>query len=197
MISVIIPTHESERLLVRTLACLVPGATAGLVREVILADAGSTDETAGVGDVAGCRFLALPGSAGSRLAAAAAEARSDWLMFVQPGALLEESWVGEARHFIETAGPRRVAVFRRVAAAQSQASAVADLFALLAAAIGARPRPEQGLVIAKARYRELGGHRARAAAPERDFLRRLPRSGIARLRSGIAMSRLCGGRPII
>ncbi|KAB2881843.1 MAG: glycosyl transferase, partial [Pseudorhodoplanes sp.] len=35
MISVIIPTHESERLLVRTLACLVPGATAGLVREVI------------------------------------------------------------------------------------------------------------------------------------------------------------------
>ena len=190
MISVIIPTRESERLLVRTLACLVPGATAGLVREVILADAGSTDETAGVGDVAGCRFLALPGPAGSRLAAAAAEARSDWLMFVQPGALLEEGWVGEVRHFIETAESRRVAVFRRVAAAQSQASAVADLFALLAAANGARPRSEQGLVIAKARYRELGGHRAGAAAPERELLPRLPRSAIVRLRSGIAMSRL-------
>ena len=111
-------------------------------------------------------------------------------MFVQPGALLEEGWVGEVRHFIETAESRRVAVFRRVAAAQSQASAVADLFALLAAAIGARPRSEQGLVIAKARYRELGGHRAGAAAPERELLRRLPRSAIVRLRSGIAMSRL-------
>ena len=41
MLSVIVPTHESERILVRTLACLVPGATAGLIREVILADAGS------------------------------------------------------------------------------------------------------------------------------------------------------------
>ena len=65
MLSVIIPTHESERILVRTLACLVPGATAGLIREVILADGGSTDETAEVGDVAGCRFLPLPGPLGT------------------------------------------------------------------------------------------------------------------------------------
>ncbi|MCL4710053.1 MAG: glycosyltransferase [Pseudorhodoplanes sp.] len=190
MISVIIPTRESERLLVRTLACLVPGATAGLIREVILADAGSTDETASVGDVAGCRFLALPGPAGARLAATAAQARSDWLMFVVPGALLEESWVGEARHFIETAELHRVAVFRRVAVGQSQASAAAELLALLAAALGARPKPEQGLLIAKSRYRELGGHRAAAADPERELLRRLPRSAIVRLRSGIALSRV-------
>ena len=67
MLSVIVATNESERALVRTLACLVPGATAGLIRDVILADAGSTDDTAEVGDIAGCRFLSRPGPLGARL----------------------------------------------------------------------------------------------------------------------------------
>ncbi len=68
MISVVIPTHESERLLVPTLAALVPGALAGVVREVIVADAGSRDDTAKVADVAGCRFETVPGPLGARRA---------------------------------------------------------------------------------------------------------------------------------
>ena len=58
MLSAIISTHESERALVPTLAALVPGATAGLLGEVIVADAGSRDATAEVADIAGCRFMA-------------------------------------------------------------------------------------------------------------------------------------------
>ena len=50
MLSAIISTHESERALVPTLAALVPGATAGLLGEVIVADAGSYDATAGLLD---------------------------------------------------------------------------------------------------------------------------------------------------
>ena len=46
MLSVIIPTHDSERALVRTLAALVPGAATGLVSEVLITDAGSRDQTA-------------------------------------------------------------------------------------------------------------------------------------------------------
>ena len=45
MLSVIIPTHDSGRALVRTLAALVPGAAAGLVSEVLITDAGSGDQT--------------------------------------------------------------------------------------------------------------------------------------------------------
>ncbi len=86
MVSVVIPTHESERLLVRTLACLVTGATAGLIREVILADAGSSDSTAEVGNIAGCKFLALPGPLGPRLSAAAQSARGQWLLFLRAAA---------------------------------------------------------------------------------------------------------------
>ena len=39
MLSAIIAADESERALVPTLACLVPGVTAGMLRDVILADA--------------------------------------------------------------------------------------------------------------------------------------------------------------
>ena len=41
VLSVVIATHDSERPLLPTLAALVPGAAAGTVREVIVADAGS------------------------------------------------------------------------------------------------------------------------------------------------------------
>ena len=68
MFSIIMATHDSERALVPTLAALVPGATAGIVREVIVTDGGSRDQTEQVADIAGCRFLvsAEPRGAGSR-----------------------------------------------------------------------------------------------------------------------------------
>ena len=85
MLSVIIPTRDSERLLVHTLVALVPGATAGVVREVIVADGGSRDETEQVADIAGCVFLSSGQSLGARLKAAAERARGDWLMFLSAG----------------------------------------------------------------------------------------------------------------
>ena len=88
MLSVIIPTQNSERALIPTLAALVSGATAGLISEVLIADAGSQDDTATVADVAGCEFLALQATLGGRLKAAAEKARAPWLMFIQPGTVL-------------------------------------------------------------------------------------------------------------
>jgi hypothetical protein len=41
MLSVVIPTFDSERALVPTLAMLVPAAMSGIVREVTIADARS------------------------------------------------------------------------------------------------------------------------------------------------------------
>lgn len=184
MVSVIIPTRESERALVRTLACLVPGATAGLIREVILADGGSRDDTPAVGDVAGCRFLALAGSLGTRLSAAAKEARSDWLLFLLPGTVLDPGWVEEVHRFLESAGGETAAAFRRAAAPASRASAASDMLALAAMLLGARPKPEQGLLIHKRRYEELGEHGDGENAA-RDLIRRAGRR-IVTLRSGAA-----------
>ena len=51
---------------------------------------------------------------------------------------------------------------------------------LVAGALGTRPRPEQGLVIAADFYHQIGGHSEGAADPESDLLRRIGRRRIAR-----------------
>jgi hypothetical protein len=173
MLSVIIATLDSERPLVRTLAALVPGATAGLINEVIVADAGSRDDTATVADVAGCKFVVVGSPLGKRLKVGAAAARAPWLLFLRPGTILDTPWIGDTRGFVERPRPDvRAAVFRRAAPAQTT---LGDALALVAAALGARPRPEQGLLIAADFYRQTGGHAEHAAEPEREFLRRIGR----------------------
>ena len=179
MLSVIIPTLNSERALVPTLAALVSGATEGLIREVLLADGGSHDDTAVVADVAGCKFLELDHPLGKRLSVAAAAARGPWLLFLRPGIILDTPWVGESRRFIESTRDReRAAVFRRGAAAPSP---LREAFAQAMTALGAKPRPEQGLLISRRFYDALGGHRAEAADPETELIRRIGRKRFARL----------------
>ena len=179
MLSVVIATLNSERALVPTLAALVSGATDGLIREVLLADGGSQDITAIVADVAGCKFLQHDGPLGGRLRAAAAAARGPWLLFLRPGIILDTPWIGEARRFVELSrDSERVAVFRRGLVAPS---ALREALTQTLALLGAKPRPEQGLLIARRFYDGLGGHRAETADPEADLIRRIGRGRIARL----------------
>ena len=179
MLSVIIPTLDSERALVPTLSALVPGATAGLVSDVLVVDGGSRDDTAAVADVGGCNFLVAEGPLGRRLKTAVAWARAPWLLFLRPGTILDAPWIGEATHFVERAPANsRAAVFRRAAPAQST---LRDALSLVAAALGARARPEQGLIISKRLYETIGGHSESAADPEADLIHRIGRRRIVRL----------------
>ena len=179
MLSVIIATRDSERPLVRTLAALVPGATSGLITEVLIADGGSNDDTPAVADIAGCKLLVADAPLGDRLRAAAAAARAPWLMFLQPGIVLDAPWIGETRTFVERPiGDPRAAVFRRARPAQSP---LREAAVLVVAALATRPRPEQGLVIGADFYRETGGHPEQAHDPESELLRRIGRRRLARL----------------
>src|SRR3954464_12057258 len=101
MISVVMAAHDSEEFLVPTLAALVPGALAGIVSDVIVADGGSTDETAKVADVAGCRFVTSAAPIGARLKSAAALARAPWLLFLQPGVVPDTAWIEETTRFVQ------------------------------------------------------------------------------------------------
>ena len=179
MLTVIIATMDSERALVPTLAALVPGATSGVISEVLVADAGSRDETAAVADIAGCNFMVVEGPLAGRLKAAASAARAPWLLFLRPGTILDAPWTGDARRFVEQAKPENsAATFRRGVPAQT---ALRDALSLFAAALGARPRPEQGLLISKQFYDAIGGHSDRAGDPESDLIRRLGGRRIVRL----------------
>ena len=183
MLSVIIPTQDSERALVRTLAALVPGAAAGLVSEVLITDAGSRDQTAAAADHAACTVLDEPGPLGRRLKAAAETARAPWLLFLRPGAILEPSWTAEVRLFSEQGSSQDLAaVFRHPAPGRG---GLGEIIAVAARALGGRPEPQQGLLIARHLYQQTGGHSAAAADPEAEYLRRLGRRQIRTLSTAV------------
>jgi glycosyltransferase involved in cell wall biosynthesis len=181
MLSVIIATLDCEFALARTLASLVPGAVDGLVSEAIVADGGSRDGTAIVADAAGCVFITAEASLSRRLKTAAAKARAPFLLFVRPGVVLDAGWIGEARRFAERSAPEQCAVFRRGAVAQTT---LREFRALLAAALGALPRPDQGLLISRRFYDALGGHADDTADPEGDLIRRIGRKRLTTLAAG-------------
>jgi len=188
MLSVIIPTFNSDRTLVPTLAMLISGAVTGVVREVTVVDGGSTDATLQVADAAGCEVAVSSAPLGARLNAAAAAARSPWLMFLRAGTVLDATWLEEAARFIEEAelsgAHRSAAVFRKSVSMRSSYPVIFEALALLKFALFGRAHPDQGLLIDARLYKEIGGHRGTVADPEADLLARLGRRRILMLRSG-------------
>jgi len=180
--SIVIATRDSARALVPTLAALFPGVMAGIVREAIVADGGSTDETERVADIAGCRFIASTEPLGARLKAASASARGTWLMFLQAGVVPGASWVDETIAFVEQSGLRD----------QPGAATFAPGGNRFAAAFrrlpGLLPAPSQGVIIAKSFYDSLGGHRGAAAEANTNLLRRIGRRRLFALRTEVTMT---------
>jgi glycosyltransferase involved in cell wall biosynthesis len=184
MLSAIIATHDSERALVPTLAALVPGATAGLLGEVVVADAGSSDATAEVADIAGCRLMGSSETLGTRLKAAAVSTSSPWLLFLRAGCVPEPGWMAATERFIEATdmidGATRAAVFRPPGAADLLHPRLSEIAALLRVIFGGGAKPKQGLLIARRFYDQIGGHPAGADA-ETAILRKLGRRRIEML----------------
>ncbi|MET0873509.1 MAG: glycosyltransferase, partial [Pseudolabrys sp.] len=190
MLSAIISTRNSERSLVPTLSALVPAAAAGLLAEVVIADASSHDATADVADIAGCRFTSSTEALGLRLKAAAATVRSPWVMFLRAGAVPQPGWIEAADHFIQTTGlledAGRAAIFRPPGLTNAVRPGFAELLAVVRAAIARGPRPEQGLLIARRLYDAIGGHSAGDDA-EAAILRRLGRQRLVVLPASITI----------
>lgn len=186
MLSVIIPTEGVEQPAVATLSALVPGAAAGLIREVLLLDGTRNGVIERVADVAGCRFIEFDGTQGAALAAGALQARSPWLMFLHAGAVLQAGWIEETTQFIENvslSGKPRAAVFRYARSPYAD-SGLRDLLRFVARRL-LGTREDQGLLIARDHYDRLGGYHPQARRSEAKLLRRLGRSSCTLLRTQI------------
>ena len=188
MLSVIIPTDGMEQPAVATLAALVPGAAAGVIKEVLLVDRAGTDVIEHVADVAGCGYLPFQGSRAAAMAAGARQARSPWLMFLHAGAVLDAGWIDETSQFIQRVSLSerpRAGIFRYARSPYDEPS-FADSLKYLARMLTG-PSADQGLLIAREHYERLGGH-ADARRSEALLLRRLGRSSRTLLRSRIIVA---------
>lgn len=188
MLSIIISTEGVEQSTVATLAALVPGAAAGVVREVLLVDRSDNGVIERVADVAGCRFLRCQGSRAAALAAGARQAHSAWLMFLHAGAVLDAGWIDETAQFIQrvSASDRpRAGVFRYARSPYAEPDLKGRIKSLTRMIAG--PLSDQGLLIARDHYQRLGGYATEGRRAEARLLRQLGRSSRTLLRSRIIM----------
>jgi hypothetical protein len=187
MITAIFAARDVEMPLAHALHALVPAAAEGVLREVLVIDGGSRDGTAIVADAAGCDIIASRGERENDLRRASERARADWLLFLSPHVAMEAGWHAEAVDYIGRAvesgrGNRCAAVFRLGQADDSIRARLSECFASFRTKMLAAPREEQGLLISRALYRELGGHRALPAMSEVDLARRVGRRRLTLLR---------------
>ena len=184
----IIPTEGVEQPAVATLAALVPGAAAGIIREVVLVDRAGTGVIERVADVAGCRFLAFEGTRAAAMAAGARASRSPWLMFLHAGAVLDSGWIEETSQFIQgvsNSGKPRAGIFRYARSPYAD-TGLRDSLRYVARMITG-PSAEQGLLIARDHYDRLGGYRPDSRRSEARLLRQVGRRSRTMLRSRIVV----------
>lgn len=179
MISVVIPTLDAEAELGATLSSLVPAAVEGLVCEVIAADGGSTDRTLEIADGAGADIVRCEAGRGAQLRAGAARARFPWLLFLDADTALECGWEREARVHIERveSGRRRAvaASFRLALDDEGLRPRLIETLAALRTRLLKLPYGNQGLLVPRALYDEIGGFGALPLMEDLDLVRRLGR----------------------
>ena len=178
-ISVVIPTLNATETLSATLAAL---GTSAMVREVIVADGGSSDKTVACAISAGARVIVTPPGRGGQLAAGAVAASGEWFLFVHADCRLEPGW------------ERAVAAFLRAPQAESRAGyfdlalddpapAARRLERIVAwrCRVLALPYGDQGLLIARSLYDAVGRFAPLPLMEDVDLVRRLGRRRLARI----------------
>lgn len=106
MITIVVPTQNDETALARMLPPLVSEVINGTVTDVMVYDDGSADQTHAVCDIAGCTYVDAQTATVSTLID---KARTSWLLFLPPGAILAAGWHAHVSEFVErnqgAAGP--------------------------------------------------------------------------------------------
>jgi rSAM/selenodomain-associated transferase 2 len=175
-LSIIIPTFDAGATLGGTIDALKQseGSTS---YEIVVADGSSGDETVAVAEAQGARVVVAARGRGSQLAAGAAVAGAPWLLFLHADTVLGPDWGAAAQRFMAEAASRgRAAVFRY--ALDSPATAARRLERIVdwrCRRLGL-PYGDQGLLIAAAFYRSLGGFAPLPLMEDVDLVRRIGRA---------------------
>lgn len=179
-VSVIIPTLEAAGRLGPCLGALAEAALSGLIREVILADGGSTDEVGDVAEATGATLVATARGRGTQLAAGAAAARGDWLLFLHADSVLPEGWDAAVAEHIAGHGNAAGYFGLRFDDGGLAAWLVAG-WANLRSRLFALPYGDQALLVPAALYRAVGGFPDWPLMEDVALVRRIGRARLCRM----------------
>lgn len=156
-LSVIIPTLNAANDLPLCLESLMPGLEAGLIREVIVADGGSEDATVKIAGAMGATVVTGAHGRGAQLAAGAAAARGDWLMFLHADTALSRDWAERSGDHIVTR-PDFAAFFELRYRSDAHAARGLEKRANRRARMLGLPYGDQGLLLTRKLYDAVGGY---------------------------------------
>ena len=114
-ISIVIPTLNAETALPACLQALMEGLHAGLIRELIISDGGSTDQTLNIAEEAGAEVVEGPASRGGQLRRGCALAKGDWVLVLHADTVLDPGWTKPVADHLasKTPGAFRLRVSRQ------------------------------------------------------------------------------------
>lgn len=168
MISVVIPTLNAEAHLGPCLDALKDAD------ELVVVDGGSSDYTIEVAERRGAKLLCAATGRGHQLSAGADAAEGDWLLFLHADTVLGHGWRAEAECHI-AAAPETAACFRFRLKSEAWQARLIERGVVARVRMLGLPYGDQGLLISRARYGEVGGYRLLPLFEDVDLVRRLGR----------------------
>lgn len=154
-ISVIIPTLNAEECLPKCLTALMEGVEAGLIRELIVTDGGSTDSTCALAQAWGADVIENVPSRGGQLRCGCAQAKAEWLLVVHADTVLQPGWADAASHHMR-ASPQ-AGYFRLRFDQGGVAALLVAGWANLRSRFGL-PYGDQGILMPVPLYQSVGGY---------------------------------------
>ncbi|MEP3347855.1 MAG: TIGR04283 family arsenosugar biosynthesis glycosyltransferase [Litoreibacter sp.] len=155
--SIVIPTLNAAADLPATVNALLPGLEMGMIRDLIVSDGGSTDNTLEIAEEAGAVIVNGPKGRGGQLHRGATASKGEWLMFLHADTQLAPDWVGAAA-LHRTEHPNLAAAFRLKFRAKGVAPKLVAFWANLRSATLNLPYGDQGLLMSRALYDYSGGY---------------------------------------
>lgn len=179
-IDVVIPALNAARSLARALASL--RGDHDLKLSITVCDGGSRDGTVPIARQAGAAVVSAEPGRGRQLAAGAMAGSAPWLLFLHADTTLSAGWAAAARHFmVQPANAPKAGYFRlRFDSSDPRARRIERLTAWRCRTLGL-PYGDQGLLIGRAFYRQIGGFHALPLMEDVDLARRIGRRRFAAL----------------
>jgi len=180
-LAVIVPALNAAGTLGQTIAALDEGR-GRFALSVLVVDGGSNDGTAELARRLGADVLAEAPGRGTQLGAGAAASHSDWLLFLHADTVPAPGWSIEVANFMRNPeNERRAAAFRfALDDGSSAARRVEALVAWRCRQFGLA-YGDQGLLISRRFYGELGGFRPLPLMEDVDMVRRIGRRRLVML----------------